>query len=107
MGVEIVVSGSPAWSDLRAEFVEAQAGQCAICAAELGAKAQLDHCHTTGCIRGALCTGCNVMLGWYEANRRGIETYLARAYEFEAHRIAPRLSKGERLRKYWQDKEIR
>ena len=73
-----------AWSETRAEFVRAQAGACAICREPL-TRPQLDHCHVTGFIRGALCHSCNIKLGWYEKRRREIETYLATACIFMHH----------------------
>jgi hypothetical protein len=38
-----------------------QFGKCAICQRATGATKRLsvDHCHTTGTVRGLLCTGCN------------------------------------------------
>ena len=41
-----------------------QEGKCAICSEEFGeATPNVDHCHTTGEVRGLLCTGCNTGLG--------------------------------------------
>lgn len=104
--VQVVTKGSNAWAAIRAEFIEAQAGQCAICRQDVTEDPRLDHCHETGCIRGVLCSSCNVKLGWYEGRRREIEQYLAGAYEFEAHRMADRMTRPERWRKYWQGKQI-
>jgi hypothetical protein len=57
-----------------------QGGCCAICAgSESRAKSEhfhVDHCHSTGRVRALLCGPCNTKLGWYEANRAGIEAYL-------------------------------
>lgn len=53
----------------------AQGGVCAICkSGEL--KLGVDHCHKTGSIRGLLCTGCNVSLGWLERNLEATKGYL-------------------------------
>lgn len=50
----------------------AQAGRCALCkrvmvrrvdGPEQGNLECLDHCHTTGRVRGLLCTRCNLTLG--------------------------------------------
>jgi hypothetical protein len=101
-----VLPDTQAWRDLRAAFVDAQAGDCAICQRELGERVHLDHCHTTGFVRGALCSSCNTKLGWYETHRREIETYLKAASEFAAHVRPQRLSRSERWRKYWQEKEF-
>lgn len=61
--------------DFNAIFV-AQNGQCAICATTFNdafvgtrqreGKAHVDHCHTTGKIRGLLCTKCNTALGLFD-----------------------------------------
>ena len=100
-----VLPDSKQWSDVKAEFVEAQAGQCPICGHDLEAP-HLDHCHATGMIRGALCSSCNTKLGWYEGHRKEIETYLASAAEYAAYAIAPRMTRNERLRHHWQQKDL-
>ncbi|HKW48283.1 MAG TPA: endonuclease domain-containing protein [Gemmatimonadaceae bacterium] len=84
--IEHVKVGTVAWKALRDTFVQAQRGRCAICRGKLN-KPQLDHCHDTGFIRGALCGSCNIKLGWYEKRRREIEEYLARSSEFIAYRL--------------------
>lgn len=53
-----------------------QEGCCAICSSPLSlevsntkkGKAHIDHCHTTGKVRGLLCTKCNTLLGMAEDN---------------------------------------
>jgi len=37
----------------------------------------VDHDHATGRIRGLLCRGCNLRLGWYEKHAESIDRYLA------------------------------
>ena len=48
-------------------MLKAQGGKCAICWAPESAQFKgvfhVDHCHTTGAVRGLLCRGCNHMLG--------------------------------------------
>ena len=110
MEIEHAPKGGTRWRQIREEFVDAQAGKCAICDCSLGAAPQLDHCHESGFIRGALCTSCNTKLGWYEGRREAIETYLARAAEFQAYGVAARIprkraARSEYWRKYWQDRE--
>ena len=50
-------------------LLEQQRGGCAICAAEPTAEKwgvlHVDHCHSTGLIRGLLCARCNVGLGQF------------------------------------------
>ena len=42
---------------------------CAICKSEFKKnEPHLDHCHTTGKIRGLLCGGCNIGLGMFKDN---------------------------------------
>ena len=49
------------------QLLEAQNHQCAICGTEesdrKGGDLVVDHCHTTGKVRGMLCQKCNLMLG--------------------------------------------
>lgn len=42
-----------------------QGGACAICrfSCSMGRRLSVDHCHTTGAVRGLLCGGCNVAIG--------------------------------------------
>ena len=54
-----------------------QNGCCAICNRPISllfgktkkGKAHVDHCHTTGNVRGLLCTKCNTLLGMSEDNK--------------------------------------
>jgi hypothetical protein len=62
----------------RKEMLKKQDNKCAICSKEISFKGQtnkgddskdaavLDHCHTTGEIRGILCTPCNRALGLFK-----------------------------------------
>lgn len=44
----------------------AQSGKCALCEQEK--RLVVDHCHSTGRVRGLLCHRCNTSLGWLEAH---------------------------------------
>lgn len=49
----------------------AQGNKCAICADEFsnekkGKKLHIDHCHSSGVVRGLLCQKCNLHLGWID-----------------------------------------
>jgi hypothetical protein len=51
------------WSDYE-EMYERQEGRCAICKKEEDDRSlAIDHCHTTGKVRGLLCGSCNRALG--------------------------------------------
>jgi hypothetical protein len=71
-------------TEARERLYKAQNGCCAICnRPESTDKAlSLDHCHKTGEIRGLLCQGCNLGLGWF---RDSPETLKA-ASEYLANR---------------------
>ena len=46
-------------------MISDQCGRCKICGKKLdmGRHTHIDHCHTTGKVRGILCRGCNLGLG--------------------------------------------
>jgi hypothetical protein len=53
------------------KMLEDQRGLCLICEESLsynGHKLSVDHCHTTGKIRGLLCKACNFGLGHFKDN---------------------------------------
>lgn len=53
-------------------MLEAQGGVCAICKGTEGmsrdVQMAVDHCHTTGKVRGILCSHCNRGLGFFKDN---------------------------------------
>lgn len=52
-------------------LLQNQSGGCAICTASKsrsGKKLAVDHCHSTGKIRGLLCNECNTSLGLFKEN---------------------------------------
>lgn len=51
-------------------LLQRQNGVCAICAKTCtsGRKLAVDHCHTTGLVRGLLCMKCNIGLGHFREN---------------------------------------
>jgi hypothetical protein len=57
-----------------------QGGQCLICkkvpTGEWWYGLVIDHCHSTGRVRGLLCNRCNSNLGWYEREHENIQRYL-------------------------------
>ncbi len=46
-----------------------QGGLCAICGQMDRRRLSIDHCHTTGEIRGLLCSNCNTGLGFFKDDR--------------------------------------
>ena len=60
-----------------------QENSCAICQRALpewGRLTHVDHCHTTGKVRGILCSRCNTCVAWFEEQSlTAITTYLARS----------------------------
>ncbi len=56
--------------DERNAILAAQGGVCAICETDSPGKRDwnTDHCHSTGRVRGILCSHCNVMLGYARDN---------------------------------------
>lgn len=73
------------------EMLKKQGGGCAICGSKGEATKvtvdhefllHIDHCHTTGAVRGLLCRKCNTALGWLESSPNLIERiqeYVSRA----------------------------
>ena len=61
-------------------MLAAQDGHCAICPTpiEPGVSTCVDHCHTTGAVRGVLCGHCNSGLGYFRDNPE----YLASAISY-------------------------
>lgn len=61
------------------ELVEFQSGKCAICFKPLDTinrRANIDHCHDTGKVRGILCSGCNTGIGQLGDNIEGLKRAL-------------------------------
>lgn len=58
------------------KLLTSQKGCCAICAAPFLKTPHIDHCHSTGKIRGLLCGPCNTGLGVYEKKKHLFERYL-------------------------------
>lgn len=58
-------------------LVEQQHGSCAICHTSFNErKMHVDHCHTTGAVRGLLCSQCNRAIGLLGDNAEGLERAL-------------------------------
>lgn len=60
--------------------------KCAICRKET--RLHVDHCHTTGKVRGMLCPSCNFIIGAIERARPGHFRYLGGENEYQ-HLIPP------------------
>ena len=62
-------------------MLEANGGGCAICDKEISftspkVTARVDHCHSTGEVRGILCNRCNQLLGMFGDNAEGVTKFL-------------------------------
>lgn len=67
------------------EKVEHQGGVCAICKTpitDVGRKLVIDHCHSTGKIRGLLCGQCNMGLGAFKDNIQNLKQAIGYLEEY-------------------------
>ncbi len=53
------------------------AGRCQLCGVSMSARVNVDHCHTTGRVRGLLCTPCNIFVGYLEKHLHRLDVALA------------------------------
>lgn len=58
-------------------MLEAQQGACACCFSPFTKTPHIDHDHTTGKVRGLLCSPCNTGLGVYERRQQMFKEYLS------------------------------
>ncbi|MAO21337.1 MAG: hypothetical protein CMJ25_11365 [Phycisphaerae bacterium] len=58
------------------KMLEQQGGACAICGTSIDQKAHVDHCHTSGKVRGLLCNNCNTAIGKLKDNPEIIQSAL-------------------------------
>jgi hypothetical protein len=67
--------------ELAEQLVQNRVGECRICGSIL--PLVVDHCHTTGTVRGLICSACNSVLGYSKDNIKTLEnaiTYLRTFY---------------------------
>lgn len=57
------------------QILAAQSGRCAICQKKMRRPA-IDHDHKTGAVRGLLCPGCNIGLGYFGDSAPGLRRAL-------------------------------
>ena len=68
------------------KMYDAQDGKCLICEATesvFNHRLAVDHCHTSGKIRGLLCKACNVGLGNFKDNKSYLQKAIAYLEKFE------------------------
>ncbi len=60
-------------------ILEKQGGGCAICHGGTNGRGRfhVDHCHTTGIVRGLLCAKCNLLLGHADDDTRRLRAAIA------------------------------
>ncbi len=58
------------------EMYDLQEGRCGICDKPFQKRPDVDHDHKTGEVRGLLCRGCNVGLGWAEKYHEEVKSWL-------------------------------
>lgn len=66
---------------------ESQEGRCAVCEAPLLEKYHTDHCHVTGVVRGLLCRGCNMGLGFFKDSIPRMKSAVVYLEKFEAKEV--------------------
>ena len=60
------------------EMFRRQGGVCAICGEPpTGKDLAVDHCHTSGDVRGLLCTRCNIGLGYFKDDEERLKKAIA------------------------------
>ena len=67
-------------------MLEAQKNSCAICGiheSKVEKRLSVDHCHSTGKIRGLLCADCNFMLGWSRDNIENLQKGITYLQQFD------------------------
>jgi hypothetical protein len=60
-------------------MVDAVGGACELCGTVPDKQLSVDHCHTTGVVRGLLCQRCNMGIGYFDDDIEriaGVVTYL-------------------------------
>lgn len=68
--------------ELADQLVQNRVGECCICGSV--SPLVVDHCHTTGKVRGLICSACNSVLGYSKDNIKTLENaikYLKDFYE--------------------------
>lgn len=81
---------------------EMWASPCGICGFYEAEKMVIDHCHTTGVVRGTLCHPCNVSIGHFEDDPNLLEKaaqYLRRSDRVQDSQGHPRRAAGPRARR--------
>lgn len=56
------------------EMFQIHENKCAICGTEPERKLHVDHCHSSGNIRGLLCAECNLGLGLFKDNKNFLQS---------------------------------
>lgn len=77
-----------------AQAKEAQNHACKICGKIK--KLHIDHCHSTGVVRGLICSGCNTLLGYLESTDNWLSKFTKYIDEASENTYVPSGSRSQR-----------
>lgn len=81
------------------ELLQSQEFKCAICSEDISEQSQahLDHCHTSGTVRGFLCGQCNKALGLFKDSKDSLRKAIAYLEDSEV-KVGPDMKNLEKVK---------